>query len=552
MEENWYDLVDQDCDGNDQDQDGDGYDLADDCDDTDAAVNPAATETWADGVDQDCDGIDDDLDGDGFGAAEDCDDTDPTINPYAQEIWYDDIDQNCDGNDDDQDHDGVPVNEDCDDTNASMTPGATEVWYDGIDQDCDGNDDDQDLDGYREALDCDDTDAAVNPGAEEVWYDGVDGDCDMADDYDADHDGWMAEDWGEDCDDTDPTVSPDGTETLGDAVDGDCDGNVDQPAFVTLGSTGTGLSGPRIAESADGAVLGVLAVDLGSGDPGSLQTFLDPDEPWDGAIATDGWSFSGGATLGVGYDLAADDDAVVEGIYLSDSGSGYALAVATDSSGVETFGVSATGLGDFEDIHVALSGEDYELVFCEDSDDFIIYMRGDAAELLDNDALWAYSADQGGQACALNPGSNQIWLSDADSGKTRSYSYDGDTSLNGTGTASGTFIDRDVDVENSIVAMVTVTSSALELKRNGVSETWAVNAELARVHADGSDLYVGYIDTGGDAWLIYGDMTNGFIEVALDTGLSDADDIDVFVTSGDGLVVGVRDGDTVVWMAVSL
>ena len=41
------------------DLDGDGYDgsglEATDCDDTDPAVHPGASETWYDGVDQDCD-----------------------------------------------------------------------------------------------------------------------------------------------------------------------------------------------------------------------------------------------------------------------------------------------------------------------------------------------------------------------------------------------------------------------------------------------------------------------------------------------------------------
>jgi hypothetical protein len=40
------------------DQDGDGFPENDDCDDDDAAVNPAAEEICDDGVDQDCDGVD--------------------------------------------------------------------------------------------------------------------------------------------------------------------------------------------------------------------------------------------------------------------------------------------------------------------------------------------------------------------------------------------------------------------------------------------------------------------------------------------------------------
>ena len=41
------------------DGDGDGYAAADDCDDTDPAINPGATETWYDGIDQNCDDADD-------------------------------------------------------------------------------------------------------------------------------------------------------------------------------------------------------------------------------------------------------------------------------------------------------------------------------------------------------------------------------------------------------------------------------------------------------------------------------------------------------------
>ncbi|MEZ4320846.1 MAG: MopE-related protein [Myxococcota bacterium] len=70
-----------------------------DCDDTDPDVNPGATEVWYDGVDDDCDGNDDDQDGDGVPATEaqgdDCDDLDPTVYPGAVEVPDDGIDQDC-------------------------------------------------------------------------------------------------------------------------------------------------------------------------------------------------------------------------------------------------------------------------------------------------------------------------------------------------------------------------------------------------------------------------------------------------------------------------
>jgi hypothetical protein len=61
-----------------------------DCDDGRANVYPQAPETWYDGIDQNCDGIDDDRDQDGYPNAEDCDDTDSTVFPGSG-----DFDENC-------------------------------------------------------------------------------------------------------------------------------------------------------------------------------------------------------------------------------------------------------------------------------------------------------------------------------------------------------------------------------------------------------------------------------------------------------------------------
>ncbi len=71
-----------------------------DCNDSDPAINPGATET-CDGLDNNCDGIipadETDADGDGYMVCEnDCDDTDPDVNPGATEICNG-IDDDCDG-----------------------------------------------------------------------------------------------------------------------------------------------------------------------------------------------------------------------------------------------------------------------------------------------------------------------------------------------------------------------------------------------------------------------------------------------------------------------
>lgn len=125
-----YDSVDQDCDGADvTDADLDGYDAVaaggSDCDDADAGVNPASTET-CDGVDNDCNGtVDDgvgslttyyaDADGDTYG--------DPAVSQEACAApgGY------------------VTNDDDCDDANAAI-PAASESRYTAYDDDCDGDD----------------------------------------------------------------------------------------------------------------------------------------------------------------------------------------------------------------------------------------------------------------------------------------------------------------------------------------------------------------------------------------------------------------------------
>jgi len=315
---------------------------ATDCDDTSAAVNPAATEL-CNGIDDDCDAILDeddaadaptwyaDADGDGFGDAAtsaaacappsgfvadatDCDDTSAAVNPAATELC-DGIDDDCDGvidEDDaadagtwylDADSDGygdaattatactqpaghVSDPSDCDDGDPAVNPGAVE-GCNGTDDDCDGVIDedeaidaatwyaDADGDGWGDpaastvactgpggwvldATDCDDSDPAVNPAATEVCN-GIDDDCDaLVDDADpsvagqatwyadADADGYgdatatqqactAPSGYGADatdCDDGDPAVNPAATEVCN-GIDDDCDAAADEGVTPT-------------------------------------------------------------------------------------------------------------------------------------------------------------------------------------------------------------------------------------------------------------------------------------------------------------------------------
>jgi len=256
------------------DRDGDGFgdpateldacdapsgsvDNADDCDDTNAAIHPNATEGADDGIDQDCDGLElcfVDADGDGYrpdrssttpsetfdcsgpGVApasaptEDCDDTRDDLFPGAVELPGDEVDQDCDGTevcfvdadgDGDANADGSMVDSDdpdcadpgeaaatasmadCDDDNPEVSSLHDETPADNLDQDCDGHElcyVDADSDGYR---------PDITVTSEDLACDGP-GEADAGT-----REG--------DCNDTDPTIHPGAVELAGDEVDQDCD-----------------------------------------------------------------------------------------------------------------------------------------------------------------------------------------------------------------------------------------------------------------------------------------------------------------------------------------
>lgn len=245
----------------------------DDCDDSEATINPAAEEI-CDEIDNDCDThVDEILGSDGITYESVCaDDT----------IFYEDNDGDGSGGTETTVDTGVTVGGDCDDSDATAFPGNPEVC-DGVDNDCDGTIDnlssgtctvyeDGDGDGYGDEVstdgtgvttdgDCDDADSTINPGATEVCDNSVDEDCSGTADVcviyydDVDGDGYGDDSTahttadsddvvvGGDCDDRNLNINPGATEicedaTTGNGTDENCDGIVDDSCAIEICTDG--------------------------------------------------------------------------------------------------------------------------------------------------------------------------------------------------------------------------------------------------------------------------------------------------------------------------
>lgn len=282
------------------DDDGDGFLNTEECDDTNPAVSPNATDLVGDGFDQNCDGIDGtDADGDGFASVlsggDDCDDSSADITVAG--AFFNDNDNDGFGNPEapieacDAPFGFVEDNTDCNDDHPMINPEGVEIC-DGMDNDCDALTDDADdsvegqltvftdadgdgfgdivtetltcdlIDGLvLDSSDCNDVDAAINPSAEEILADGIDNNCDaqelcyedldndgfgssntiyLATDVDTfvscDEDPTASSNWS-DCDDIDSNVNPDAQEVCDD-IDNDCDALIDDADDSTDLSTG--------------------------------------------------------------------------------------------------------------------------------------------------------------------------------------------------------------------------------------------------------------------------------------------------------------------------
>ncbi|MBK9647452.1 MAG: FG-GAP repeat protein [Deltaproteobacteria bacterium] len=345
------DGVDQDCDGTADegvtttffaDADGDGYGRADkslescasavtgyveqdgDCDDGDASVSPAGTES-CDGVDNNCDGDTDedgavgsftvyiDADADGYGGLDsrevcaapsgttststDCDDDEASVSPGASERCNS-IDDDCDG-----------------DTDEAGALGEV-LWY--LDADNDGEGDAASAvsacttpAGYvANAVDCDDDDSGISTASSEVCND-VDDDCDGSVDdgvlltwyRDADADGSGGTETTQacsaptgylatstDCDDSRADVYIGAPEQC-DGVDQDCDTSIDEGAFSTfyIDEDGDGFGGTNTVEACEVSTGTTEAsTDCDDDDatihPDALEVCDDLDQNCDGEI----------------------------------------------------------------------------------------------------------------------------------------------------------------------------------------------------------------------------------------------------------------------------
>ena len=376
-----------------------------DCDDQDAAIYPGAVEDdCLDPTDYNCDGSSGltDGDADGFAACEECDDTNRAVNPSATEIC-DDLDNNCDGEADvgavdaatwyqDADTDGYGDTDfsqescdtpegyasedgDCDDAVASTNPGAAEVC-DDVDNDCNGSVDDdatdaatyysdRDQDGYGDPAtgkascgqptgtvdndgDCNDKEELAWDGATEVC-DEVDNNCDGSVDegltttyyLDNDEDGYgnakrsvtacSAPDGyvenTDDCDDTEEAAWTGATEIC-DEIDNNCDGSVDEGVESTwyLDVDGDGYGGSRSTDACSPPTSDYVAADgdCDDGDndayPGASLGCDGGDYDCDGDVDNDA-DGDGYADATCGGDDCDDGDAVV----LPELGGGCAL-----------------------------------------------------------------------------------------------------------------------------------------------------------------------------------------------------------------------------------
>ena len=459
------------------DEDGDGYgadlteqiaceaeglvEVAGDCNDGDAAFNPGADESnCADPTDYNCDGSVgyEDNDGDGWAACQECDDSEATVNPAAEEVC-DDLDNNCDGDidedsatdaatwylDADSDTYGTPNyatasceqpdgwvdnDEDCNDLDETVNPET--VWY--ADGDSDGygtptttTQQCEQPSGYvQDDQDCDDSDASANPDS--VWFEDADGDG-----YGATTDIQFSclqpsgyADNASDCDDTNDGANPGETETC-DFVDNDCNGVVDDD-YATDAST-------WYADSDEDDFGDSATTDVACNQPsGYVEDSTDCDDtdedvnPDAEEICNDGIDNDCSATSDMCSLDAADADTVLIG-----------------EDGGDAAGVSIRSAGDFND---------------DGTDDLIIGAKGESSQYDENGAAYVLYGP-------LSSGT--VDLGDAD------LKLSGGGESNSTKERAGTAVDGGFDLDLDGVDDVVVTALRADGGGNGYGAVYLLS-----------------------------------------------------------------------------
>jgi hypothetical protein len=590
-----------------------------DCDDTDAAQHPGATE-WCNGEDDDCDGeIDEDsaadastwyadTDGDSYGDAAsadvdcyqptgyvaddtDCDDTDAAQYPGATE-YCNGEDDDCDGQvdedaaadvvtwyaDDDGDSYGDPLvsdidcdqpagyvtdDTDCDDTDAAQYPGATE-WCNGEDDDCDGTVDeddafdvttwyaDTDTDGYGDPAvsdvdcnqprgyvadntDCDDSDRAQFPGADE-YCNGEDDDCDGSVDEDdaVDVSVWYADSDGDtfgdlassdidcnqpsgyvadsnDCDDTDAAQYP-GADEYCNGEDDDCDGVVDEDGAIDVATWYADADGDSYGNPARS--------DIDCSQPSGYVADATDCDDTDAAVNPAATEVCDGIDNDCDGTIDEDDAADAVTWYADADVDGYGDAGDTQVDCTQPLGYIADGSDcDDTDPHQYPGADEY----CNGEDDDCDGTVDEDGEVLDGD-IWYADTDGDGAgdgsstivACSQPSGYvDNTWDCDDSDGTEPVVADMGAGSPSGAGTIASPLDTIQAAVDNATMCVIAFAGTYYEA-----------------VHLNGVDLTVTGVDGAADTFI---DATGlGEPALTIDSSETAATKVSGFTLTGDG------------------
>jgi len=351
---------------------------------------------------------------------------------------------------------------------------------------------------------------------------------------------------------------------LGDATDGDCNGSDDGPAFVTLATySGTGLQGPRIAETSDSVLVGLIADSFVDGasvyTTASFISILDVDDMLGGVTSGLFSEWGGTATFDDGIDFAADDDywVMAYGLHFSTErwlvGDSYRVSTNTSAGS----GISRTTSQTFDDVELSIDTDgSYQVVGCDSSGGILTWLHGAGDELfigggVITDDISGYSSD----ACLVWEGDQQIRTSHRSGSYLQLVDYGDSIGLVAAGTSSGWTV---YDMEGGRygahdVFVATQGASGVYVEDNGSAATLSV-ATADQVDVDGEadgTLYVVATDGTSRAWLYWGTVATGFSSVELATDLTRIDDIAVHLTARSQLVIAARGGNDVTYGVVA-